>query len=215
MHRDSGKDTQLTEPDENEDQAAQFEPDKEPKEQNLKHLGGSEFDDFNMMLGGQTLRAMWEGNTEVEQIEKQRTAAIHGLQGIAPRDELEGMLAAQMFACHNAAMKCHRRAMIPDQLFEGRNANLSQANRLSRTYASLLEALNRHRGKGQQKMTVEHVHVHEGGQAIVGNVQQGGGADKKEKEQPHAKEIPHAPQPEMRREDTQRQPVPRTSDAKR
>src|SRR5258708_25891945 len=28
--------------------------------------------------------------------------------------------------------------------------------------ATLLEALNRHRGKGQQKVTVEHVHVHSG-----------------------------------------------------
>ena len=70
-------------------------------------------------------------------------------------------------------------------------------------------------GKGQQKMTVEHVHVHEGGQAIVGNVQQGGGADKKEKEQPNAKEIPHAPQPEMRCEDSQREPVPIARDAER
>ena len=137
------------------------------------------------------------------------------MMGIAPRDELEGMLAAQLMASHNAAMECYRRAMIPEQTFEGRNANLSQANRLSRTYASLLGALNRHRGKGQQKMTVEHVHVHEGGQAIVGNVQQGGGSHEKEKEQPRAQAITHAPQPEMRREDTQRQPVPRTRDEER
>ena len=32
-------------------------------------------------------------------------------------------------------------------------------------------ALNRHRGKGQQKVTVEHVHVHAGGQAVVGIVE--------------------------------------------
>jgi hypothetical protein len=44
----------------------------------------------------------------------------------------------------------------------------NQANKLSRTYATLIEALNRHRGKGQQKVTVEHVHVHAGGQAVVG-----------------------------------------------
>jgi putative DNA primase/helicase len=49
--------------------------------------------------------------------------------------------------------------------------NLNQANKLSRTYATLLEALNRQRGKGQQKVTVEHVHVHQGGQAIVGHVE--------------------------------------------
>jgi hypothetical protein len=34
-----------------------------------------------------------------------------------------------------------------------------------------LQALQRYRGKGQQKVTVEHVHVHAGGQAIVGNVE--------------------------------------------
>jgi hypothetical protein len=80
--------------------------------------------------------------------------------------------AAQLVACHNASMECYRRAMIDEQTFEGRRENLSQANKLSRTYATLLEALNRHRGKGtQQKVIVEHVNVAAGGQAIVGNVE--------------------------------------------
>jgi hypothetical protein len=35
-------------------------------------------------------------------------------------------------------------------------------------------------------MTVEHVHVYQGGQAIVGAVHQGGGARTKTEEQPHA-----------------------------
>jgi hypothetical protein len=94
------------------------------------------------------------------------------------------MIAAQMIAAHSAAMECYRRAMLSEQTLEGRRANLSQANKLSRTYASLLEALNRHRGKGQQKVTVEHVHVHEGGQAIVGQVEGGGGSSKKDESTP-------------------------------
>src|SRR5215210_3740573 len=97
------------------------------------------------------------------------------LIGIAPRDELEGMMAAQLIAAHNAAMECYRRAMLNEQTFEGRRESLNQANKLSRTYAALLEALNRHRGKGQQEVTVEHVNVHAGGQAIVGAVDAGGG----------------------------------------
>jgi hypothetical protein len=64
--------------------------------------------------------------------------------------------------------------MLGDQTFEGREENLNQANKLSRTYATLLEALNRHRGKGQQKVPIEHVHVHNGGQAMVGNVEGAG-----------------------------------------
>src|SRR5262249_58889810 len=100
-----------------------------------------------------------------------RHAAVDALMGIKPGDELEGMIAAQLIAAHNAAMECYRRAMLGEQTFEGRRENLSQANKLSRTYAVLLDALNRHRGKGQQKVTVEHVHVHSGGQAIVGTVE--------------------------------------------
>src|SRR6266436_600241 len=70
-----------------------------------------------------------------------------------------------------------------EQTFEGRRENLSQANKLSRTYAVLLDALNRHRGKGQQKVTVEHVHVHSGGQAIVGMVETPGGGDRPKAEE--------------------------------
>ena len=122
------------------------------------------------------------------------------------------MLAAQSIACHNAAMECYRRAMIGEQTFEGRRENLSQANKLSRTYTTLLEALNRHRGKGQQKVTVEHVHVHEGGQAIVGNVE-GGGVRTKSEKQPHA--LGYAPGETLRSENEEREAVPIASDGKR
>jgi hypothetical protein len=106
---------------------------------------------------------------------------------IAPKDELEGMMAAQLLAAHNAAMECYRRAMIGELTFEGRRENLSQANKLSRTYAALLDVLNRHRGKGQQKVTVEHVHVHSGGRAVVGMVETPeGGSQAKSEEQPHS-----------------------------
>jgi hypothetical protein len=45
------------------------------------------------------------------------------------------------------------------------------AVKLLRTYVAQLEAFQRYRGKGQQNVTVEHVHVHQGGQAIVGHVE--------------------------------------------
>ena len=45
-----------------------------------------------------------------------------------------------------------------------------QRNKLARTFATQVEALKRYRSGGEQKMTVQHVHVAEGGQAIVGNV---------------------------------------------
>ena len=45
--------------------------------------------------------------------------------------------------------------------------------KLVRSFAVLTDALNRHRGKGQQVVRVEHVTVQAGGQAIVGAVTQG------------------------------------------
>jgi hypothetical protein len=118
-------------------------------------------------------------------------------------------------------MECYRRAMIGEQTFEGRRENLAQANKLSRTYATLLEALNRHRGKGQQKVTVEHVHVHAGGQAVVGMVatpagQRPEGGDLEEsEEQPHAKQIAHAPEHALPSPDTGRDALPIASHAER
>ena len=111
---------------------------------------------------------------------KYANATVAAIVGIKPVGELEGMLAGQLIACHNAAMECFRRAA--NSQLPARDYHLNQANKLSRTYSTLLEALNRHRGKGQQKVTVEHVHVHQGGQAIVGHVEhQGGGGQAKTK----------------------------------
>jgi hypothetical protein len=143
-------------------------------------------------------------------------ATIEGLIGIGPKDELEGMMAAQLIAAHNAAMECYRRAMIGEQTFEGRRESLNQANKLSRTFTQLIDALNRHRGKGQQKVTVEHVHVHSGGQAVVGVVEPAvRGHRSKPEEQPNAEQIAHAPEPEMWSADAERELVPLAGDAER
>jgi hypothetical protein len=140
----------------------------------LKRVGGSRSDDWNNRIITDTTRVLWIKNSDQKEYGQQINAALVGLIGISPKDELEGMMAAQLIAAHCATMECYRRAMLGEQTFEGRRENLSQANKLSRTYATLLEALNRHRGKAQQKVTVEHVHVHSGGQAIVGAVTNAG-----------------------------------------
>jgi hypothetical protein len=91
-------------------------------------------------------------------------------------NSLEGMLAVQMVTAHNAAMRCMRLASLDGQSPSGTEANINRATKLMRTYTAQVEALNRHRSKARQTMIVKHVHVHEGGQAIVGNVAEGQGA---------------------------------------
>lgn len=100
-------------------------------------------------------------------------SAFEMLRGIKPSDAIEGMLAAQMVATHNAALECFDRAMRPNQPIPAREYNLKNAAKLSALFARQIETLDKHRGKGQQKVTVEHVHVASGGQAIVGTVETG------------------------------------------
>ena len=180
----------------------------------LKRIGGSQSDHWNNVLANQTVQTLWIKHSDKETRDRQCVAIIAGLVGIEPKDELEGMIAAQLLAAHNAAMECYRRAMLDEQTFEGRHENLSQANKLSRSSAVLIEALDRHRGKGQQKVTVEHVHVHAGGQAVVGTVETpGGGMHAKTEEQPHA--IAYVPASEMPRPNADRSTVSISSDAER
>jgi hypothetical protein len=109
------------------------------------------------------------GNPPSEQDVNGVLAAVHG---IGANDEIEAMLAVQMVATHFAATRALRRLKgsetIPQQ-----DSNGNLAVKLLRTFAPQTGALNR--GKGQQKVTVEHVHVHTGGQAIVGSVNQSDG----------------------------------------
>ena len=105
--------------------------------------------------------------------------AIAILNGIQPQDEVEGMLAVQMVGVHNMAMETLKRAMLGDQSLEGKQVNVNQATKMLRTFVAQMEALKKYRTGGQQKMIVEHVHVNEGGQAIVGTVHQGGGKNGK------------------------------------
>lgn len=193
--------------------------DPDDRKGRLKNIGGSQSDRWNNVLANQAFQSLWLKSSSDEEREKQLSATMSALIGIAPKDELEAMMAAQLLAAHNAAMECYRRATIGEQTFEGRRENLSQANKLSRTYAALLEALNRHRGKGQQKVTVEHVHVHAGGQAVVGMVARpgrpGGGDRSDLEEQPHAKQIAHAPEPPMPCPDPKQDIVPVARNGKR
>ena len=145
----------------------------------LKAIGGSHSDCLNTMLANQAMQALWLEQSDASERDRKRSATVYALVGIGPKDELEGMMAAQLIAAHNAAMECYRRAMLGEQTFEGWRENLNQANKLSRTSAMLLDALNKHRGKGHQKVTVEHVHVHAGGKAVVGNVERPGGGDRR------------------------------------
>jgi hypothetical protein len=100
--------------------------------------------------------------------------ALSTINGIGPKDELEGLLAVQMMGVHSLAVECLRLASLKGQTPEGMDANINRATKLLRTFTTQMEALNRHRGKLGQSMVVGNVNVNEGGQAIVGAVRHDG-----------------------------------------
>jgi hypothetical protein len=97
-------------------------------------------------------------------------AALAMIEAAAPKDEIQGGLAVQMSCTHAAAMA------ILGKLDSGFGTErrialfASAAARLMRTFAMQVEVLRRLRNGGQQFVRVEHVHVNDGGQAVIGNV---------------------------------------------
>jgi hypothetical protein len=150
------------------------------------------------------------GNQPSEQDVNGVLAAVHWIRA---NDEIEAVLAVQMVATHFAATGALRRLKGSDTVTQ-QDSNGNLAVKLLRTFTAQTEALQRYRGKGQQKVTVEHVHVHTGGQAIVGSVSQSGGGrdDDENRGQPHAPEnsgaITFAPGTTLPSADEARDPMP-------
>ena len=110
--------------------------------------------------------------------EQQALGSLGFFQGIAPADTIEEMMAIQMIGLHNAVVESLQRSGHPAMPNDCTIKYLNSASKTSRAFAALVEAMDKHRGDRQQKVLVEHVHVHAGGQAIVGNVE-GVGVHKK------------------------------------
>jgi hypothetical protein len=138
----------------------------------LKAMAGSEWPEFNDVLLKCTIATV--ANTDPNAASQRVAAVSAALAAFKPADEIEGMIAAQAVALHHAAMECLRRAVLPDQMSDVASKLRKDAANMARAMTDMLDALDRKRGKGgQQVVRVEHVHVHRGGQAIVGNVQGG------------------------------------------
>jgi hypothetical protein len=136
---------------------------------------GSDDDGFIKGLFNQVLQLSNNGTGSAD--ENQLHFIAGALSGIKPKDELEGMLAAQIIANQILTMK------FAGMLYVAGNIERQEAveriyTKLARTTPALMDTLRSKRNGGRQKVKVEHVHVHSGGQAIVGNVEGGGGAQK-------------------------------------
>jgi hypothetical protein len=157
-------------------------------------------------------------------------AALAVIDGVRPNDEIEAMLAAQMAVTNVALLDlvARMREAIAGHLYQGKGGTQrldvlgNLTNKFMRTYAMQVEALARKRRKvGEQRVTVKHVHVHSGAQAIVGNVNhaRGRGA-KKNGHRPYgpteaAATVAIPERSPVRRADERRELMPSAGDEKR
>jgi hypothetical protein len=188
----------------------------ETKPGHHKDIGGGESEKWNLRQMQLIVSALPIASArDKKSLAEVGSAAISGLMDVKPTDPVEGMLTSQMIVAHEAALDMYRRAWAqPPEYFDARCRYLQMADKAQRTLALLTERLDRHRGAGQQSITVKHVTVN-ADNAIVGDVNQapGGGSPAEIKGQPHA--LGHAIQPALWSENPPREPVPVAGDAER
>ena len=146
-------------------------------------------------------------------------AMLSIVEAAKPTNELQAALAVQMAMTHFATLALMCRAMKADQISQFDSAG-NMTVKFARTFAMQVEAFAKLQRGGEQIVKV--VHVHPGGQAIVGNVTTGtsgasgtgGGVLDENGNQAHAKAIAAAPaapaMQEMRGNDAEWQPLPIT-----
>jgi hypothetical protein len=140
-------------------------------------------------------------------------AALAAVTGIAPRDEAEAMLAAQMIGVHWVAMDLLRKANDRALLNDAGN----MAVKLLRTFTTQLETLKRYRSAGEQHVVVQHQHVNVTADQAAVQVNGvapdpgGRGAVSKPEERSHEQRLAHAPEPAMRCPEPARDAMPGAS----
>ena len=155
---------------------------------------GTASNDFMATTFSQTIEALRDAKGTPTQLTINAALAVIG--GLQPENEVEALLAAQMAATHGLAMIMLGRARRVELLAQI-EVQGSLAVKLLRTFTMQAETLAKLRRGGGQTVRVEHVHVHSGGQAVVGNVGTGGGLPIKNEDLPHAKlaSLSHADAP--------------------
>jgi len=118
----------------------------------------------NVMVGERILNKAARGMSGER--EDQRINEVSALlSALQPKDETEAMLLSQFLTLQDSGMKCLRLANLPEQGFYHEEKLFLLANKLLCTANQTMQTVIKYRLGGQQ--TVQVVHVHNEGQAIV------------------------------------------------
>jgi hypothetical protein len=151
-------------------QAIPYPPDGQGREwwQRLRDAFGTASSAFVGASLQQLIAAARLPNSGISEIAVNASLAF--IEGAKPQGEVECALVIQMACTHSAAMSVLGTFTGAHGNDRNTPAKVSAAARLLRAYATQVEALRRLKNGGSQVVRVEHVHVNEGGQALIGNV---------------------------------------------
>jgi len=112
-------------------------------------------------------RLPYQGTSEVAV-----NAALAIIDGAQPRNEIEAVAAIQLACAHAATMQVLN--SLHNTSGRQQAAMASAAAQLIKASALQMEQLRKLKGGQSQYVRVEHVHVNDGGQAVIGNVKTSG-----------------------------------------
>jgi hypothetical protein len=114
-------------------------------------------------------KAIVPAKADLKEFVRQMETVALTMRALTPQDEFEGQLIAQLVVLHEHAMEWLGKAMRTDRV-DFSNVYINGASKLLTRHHETLETLLKYRRRGEQRVVVEHVNVHNVGQAIVGNV---------------------------------------------
>lgn len=126
----------------------------------LKRTTGASDPEIGKMILNKIARGL--SADEVDTRFNEASALLHTLK---PRDESEAMLLGQFIALQDSGMKCLRQANLAGQTFYHEERLMILAQKLFNTANQTMLTLLKYRSGGKQTMQV--IHVHNEGQAIV------------------------------------------------
>lgn len=143
-------------------------------EHHLKTIFGTDYPEMADALLAHCIKVLKPNEASDDYVgNDERGFMLVAVAELKPRDTVERLLAVQMAATHVALVRSARWLACTERVDQV-TAHYNGYNKLARTYVAQVEALRKHRSGGKQTVTVQHVNVSEGGQAIVGHVKAGG-----------------------------------------
>jgi hypothetical protein len=129
-------------------------------------LGNTLSDEFVDVILGKLVEALRPGLYD-QLDEATLNAALATIDSMQPRSELQALLAVQIIATGFAGLRFLRqshRQMTEDYI----NVYGGYAIKLLRLQNEMIQTFERYRRGNKQTVEVRHVHIHSGGQGVVG-----------------------------------------------